>query len=126
MVMRSTTRTTLTAEGTLLPNFDGVIFRADDGIGLELWYADDSGARMVFDINPAEGEGSDPQEFVTVGDWVYFSANDGVHGAELWRSNGTTTEMVADTFEGELGLTPMGLELRGPQPGLYRTRYGRC
>lgn len=32
--------------------------------------------------------------------YTYFPANDGKHGQELWRTNGATTEMVADIFNG--------------------------
>lgn len=36
---------------------------------------------------------------------VYFAANDGTHGIELWRSNGVTTQLVTDinTDPGKLG-----------------------
>ena len=37
-----------------------------------------------------------------IGPYIYFPANDGWHGTELWRSNGTAagTNMVIDLFEG--------------------------
>lgn len=28
--------------------------------------------------------------------WLYFSSNDGINGSELWRTDGSTTEMVAN------------------------------
>ena len=31
-----------------------------------------------------------PQFLTAVGSTVYFAANDGVHGTQLWSSNGTT------------------------------------
>lgn len=45
-------------------------------------------------------EPGDPYYFVTAGDNVYFSANDGIHGYELWTTDGTTTELVADQYPG--------------------------
>ena len=31
-----------------------------------------------------------------LGDWLYFSATDGKVGNELWRTNGTSTQLVSD------------------------------
>jgi len=46
-----------------------------------------------------------------VNGYAYFTADDGVHGRELWRSNGTAqgTEMVADIYEGEKSSDPQNL-----------------
>jgi ELWxxDGT repeat protein len=32
--------------------------------------------------------------------WLYFTAYDDTHGYELWRTNGTTSELVKDTVDG--------------------------
>jgi ELWxxDGT repeat protein len=60
--------------------------------------------QLVSDINPGP-TGSQPEisigsgrDIVVAGDWFYFLANDGVHGDELWRSNGTETMIVSDMF----------------------------
>ncbi|GIR75696.1 MAG: hypothetical protein CM15mP78_03950 [Candidatus Poseidoniales archaeon] len=63
---------------------------------------------MVSDIN--NGSHSNPGEYlsVLVGDTIYFSADDGSTGVELWAhntSNGTTWQ-VADIWSGtDSGLT---------------------
>ena len=43
---------------------------------------------MVKDINPGAG-GSSPGALTNVNGTLYFSANDGTHGFELWKSDGT-------------------------------------
>ena len=45
-------------------------------------------------FNPNMGdEGSDPDQF-TAGALMFFTANDGIHGRELWASDGTTAGTV--------------------------------
>ncbi len=52
------------------------------------------GPKLVKDINPTGS--SFPANLTQVGNKVFFAANDGVHGVELWKSNGTAagTKMV--------------------------------
>ena len=38
-----------------------------------------------------------------LGDYVYFGADDGVNGYELWRTNGTATELVEDMNTSDSG-----------------------
>src|SRR5690606_25743256 len=64
-------------------------FTADDGInGTELWVSNgtSSGTHLVRDINPGRA-GSNPDQFVALGDLLLFRASDvGFYGNhELWR-----------------------------------------
>lgn len=89
-----------------------MIFTAnDDEIGSELWVCDGTseGTHLLKDINTVDynGEklGSDPEYYYVMGDCVYFRADDGIHGIELWRTDGTEegTEMVADVYPDGMG-----------------------
>ncbi|MCU0872672.1 MAG: hypothetical protein MUE50_10045, partial [Pirellulaceae bacterium] len=99
--------------GNLSPSFGLLGFAADDGThGREPWLTDGNstnplGTFMIKDINSGDGSGIDPFEagvsrFPAIDAIVYFPANDGLHGVELWRSNGSgeDTLMVADIRPG--------------------------
>ncbi len=91
-----------------LVNANGTLFfRADDGVnGPELWKSDGTtaGTVMVKNINPSTIDNNSNQlaEILSIGNEVYFMADDGVHGFELWKSNGTEagTVMVKDINPG--------------------------
>jgi ELWxxDGT repeat protein len=73
---------------------DNVYFAADDGIhGRELWKSDGTadGTYMVKDIHPSGSPFGFPFVLpgVDVGGALYFAANDGTNGTQVWRSNGT-------------------------------------
>ena len=96
---------------------DTLFFYADDGIhGRELWRSDGTraGTRFVRDIRPGEA-GSAPRFDVgyltSVTGVLYFTADDGIHGEELWRSDGTRagTQLVSDIMPGSRGSYPVGL-----------------
>ncbi|MCB0493221.1 MAG: T9SS type A sorting domain-containing protein, partial [Cyclobacteriaceae bacterium] len=73
---------------------DKMIFLANDGIhGLEPWISDGTseGTHLLKDINPTGDSGVD---YITYflgefGEKFYFAANDGIHGNELWVTDGT-------------------------------------
>src|SRR5262245_16495025 len=58
--------------------------------------------QMVLDIN-ANTPSSNPSGMVEIGSTAYFTADDGVHGVELWKSDGTAsgTTLVKDIFPGQ-------------------------
>ncbi|GAB5442053.1 MAG: hypothetical protein Fues2KO_24020 [Fuerstiella sp.] len=99
-----------------MTNVNGTLmFSADDGsVGRELWRSDGTsvGTTLVSDIasGPASGirDSSEPGSFVAWNNQFYFGADDGNHGHELWRSDGTAagTQIVADIGSGPNGLSP--------------------
>ena len=64
---------------------------------------------LVKDINPSGA--SSPSQLTAVGAAIYFRANDGVHGVELWRSDGTAagTMLVKDINPGSASSNPGSL-----------------
>jgi trimeric autotransporter adhesin len=101
-----------------------LFFTADDGVdGRELWLSDGTaaGTMLVKDINPGPGGLDDrgvPLSFANVNGLLLFTADDGTHGLELWRSDGTPagTSMVRDINPGptgSLGTTPFTNLLSG-------------
>lgn len=71
--------------------------------GRELWRASGSEVSLVRDINegPSDGIFLDPHGrkiawFTELNGFLYFSANDGTFGNEMWRTNGARTERVQD------------------------------
>jgi ELWxxDGT repeat protein len=107
----------LTAVGNTL------YFIANDGTnGEELWKSDGTtnGTVMVKDIKSGSGDGFTESLFhsydlTAVGNTIYFRADDGTNGEELWKSDGTAagTEMVNDINSGSGSSIPAYLTAIG-------------
>lgn len=75
-----------------------LFFVANDStnsIGSELWVSDGTivGTHLVKDISPGNAS-SFPGNLRAIGNVLYFSANDQVHGNEPWTSDGTPTGTI--------------------------------
>src|SRR5262245_21262695 len=72
----------------------------DPDSGPELWTSDGTafGTVLVRDIRPGPEGGLDDEYYnnnlATVGDVLFFTADDGVHGNALWRTDGTAAGTV--------------------------------
>jgi ELWxxDGT repeat protein len=97
---------------------DRVFFHANGGpgTGVEVWTSDgtEEGTHIVEDIRPG-GEGSNPGLLTDVEGTLYFAADDGTTGYELWRSNaaGTDAERLTDLNTGGSSL------FRAPDEALF-------
>jgi ELWxxDGT repeat protein len=71
-----------------------LFFTANDVNGNELWKLNEAGIPvLVKDILAGAGSAY-PTSLYNVNGTLYFTANDGVHGAELWKSDGTAAGTV--------------------------------
>ena len=107
----------------LTPFGDWLYFSADDGSnGVELWRTNGTTTALVSDINTtlqpvgSPAASSNPVGFTALGNYLYFAADDGINGNELWRTNGTTTNIVYNINE-----TPAAANSASP---LWLKQYG--
>jgi ELWxxDGT repeat protein len=99
----------------------GAVFVANDGThGAEPWFSDGTafGTHLIKDVNPGNAYETIPSQrwdAATIGGTLLFAANDGVHGAELWRTDGTEagTQLVRDIAPGTQWSFPQQLTAAG-------------
>jgi ELWxxDGT repeat protein len=118
---------------TLVAVDGALFFVADDGVnGRELWRSDgtDAGTALVKDIRPGGGAAfptSSPVSteiaMISIGGTLFFPADDGASGLELWKSDGTGagTVRVRDINPGPASSEPFG---RRYPYGYINTRTG--
>lgn len=83
--------------------------------GTELWKYDalKGEASMVVDINPGTGS-SNPKWMTKTDDKrIFFQADNGTNGAELWVTDGVNTTMVMDIYADKTGSEPQGITALG-------------
>ena len=126
---------------TQLTNVNGkLFFTARNGSsGVEVWSSDgtSAGTAMVKNIYADAGGGatpssSSPTQLTNYNGSLFFVADDGLNGRELWKSDGTEagTVMVKNIHEGTYQYTPTGggsavTRQNSAHPGLLRVLNGQ-
>jgi ELWxxDGT repeat protein len=115
-VVQLTSQTNPAAEPRAMTRNGGlVVFSASSGSGREPWVSDGTvaGTLALGDLAPGAANSLQllQERFVTAGNLTYFAANDGVHGDELWATDGTPagTRLVLDIHAGGFGSFPTQL-----------------
>lgn len=93
-----------------------IFLAGQTGTGLELWKTDGTpeGTTILKDIYPGNQDSLRSlygfNSNSVFGGELYFDAHDGVHGRELWKTDGTEagTVLVVDLVPGPEGSTPIG------------------
>jgi len=82
-----------------------ILFGCKGVDGNELRSTDGTAITTISDISHGD---SNPEGFVKMDNTTYFSANEGIHGAELWKTDGTTggTVLLSDIYSGAKGSSP--------------------
>jgi ELWxxDGT repeat protein len=104
--------------GQFLTVYDGSLFFSaeDEDHDVEVWFydADSAEASIAADINPDDTDnpydsGSFPEGFIEYDGRLFFSADDGVHGRELW-------VLSPMPVANEPSTTPQSVRLLAPHP----------
>ncbi|MEG3179048.1 ELWxxDGT repeat protein, partial [Sphingomonas sp. LT1P40] len=114
-----------TAEGTAILSardpaamieFNGRLYFLTAGEGVngftaELWFSDGSGGALLLKVINAGTASTYPGNFTVVDGKLYFTADDGIHGSELWITDGTMEGTVlavdVNTDPAASGATPL-------------------
>ncbi len=91
------------------PNFmkthDGWLYftALKQGFGFEMWKTDgtESGTSMVADINTGNGSSINNTQMIEYNEELYFIANDGIHGTELFKLKFEEEIIFTDGFESD-------------------------
>jgi len=109
------------------------------GYTYDLWVTDGTSANTrLLTIRP--GGGASPDRLAAVGTTLMFFADDGTHGKELWRANGSTVSLAADIRPGAASSNPdfatvaLGTQfyfwaddgVHGAEPWTYSTVTGQA
>lgn len=70
-------------------------------------------ATLVHTINQSGSAGIIGGDAIVYAGKLYFTANDGINGRELWVHDGTNTNMVADLYPGSMGSDPIHFCING-------------
>jgi ELWxxDGT repeat protein len=88
--------------------------------GLEPWRSDgtEEGTFLLRDVAPGQASSMLPmfdRDTTAFADgWIFFAADDGTHGSELWRSDlNQSTEVVRDIVRGQASSMPTNLRTVG-------------
>jgi ELWxxDGT repeat protein len=105
---------------SLLPAHGGLYFVGDDGVhGPEVWHTEGEthDTRRLTDINPVQDPSAiPPAELTCIGQTLFFSAHEPIHGTELWAYTvgATAPRLVRDIFYGPASSYPAELTPVGP------------
>ncbi|WP_130471852.1 ELWxxDGT repeat protein, partial [Candidatus Magnetaquicoccus inordinatus] len=100
-------------------NGKAYFFAETENEGRELWVSDgtSAGTQLLVDINPGEDSSSYGYvtEMVLCNNKIYFQADDGINGEELWQTDGTAagTVMVKDIWSGIAGSDILNITVFG-------------
>ncbi len=108
----------------------GLLHCLPNRLGGELWRSDGNGLRHFCGSGHKPWHSlANPNGLANVNNTLYFEANDGTRGSELWKTNGTlaSTVLVADINPGPTGSSPgsiLALAVDFISPLLHQCRTG--